>query len=133
MTSPAILKTETSTLCVNIEQLKQTLGTKTITFDDAKQLWDTVYKPKARKLAEAMLSYVPADDPKIGGDPTHLIIEGRSGTQYRYFKPDSVACIEEVFSEPLATHHLSTVVNQLHDLTNYLPTEAGTYPDAQAP
>jgi hypothetical protein len=124
MMSSATLKTETATLCVNIGQLQQKLGRKTIAFDDAHKLWDTVYKPKARSLAAGMLSYVPSDDPKISGDPTRLIIEGQSGTQYRYFKPDSVACIEEIFSERLASHHLSTVVNQLHRLTDYLSAEA---------
>jgi hypothetical protein len=117
MESPASLKAETEALCLDIEQLGKKLGAKTITFDVAEELWRSAYRPKARALAEAMLSYVPSDDPRI-------IVEFQAGHQ-RVMKSDAVICIEASLSEGLASVHLCTVVKQLRGLTDYngLPTD----------
>ncbi len=117
MSHPATLKAETEALCHDIKQLKQKLGTKPIAFGDAQRLWNSVYRPKARILAEAMLSYVPSGDPCI-------MVEFEAGDR-RVIKSDAVNCIEVPLSEELASVHLGTVMNQLRDLTNYLPSEAG--------
>jgi hypothetical protein len=114
--APATLRTETETLCPHLERLEQQLRAKTIAFDEAKQLWDSDYRPKARTLAEAMLSYVPNNDPGIG-------VQFQSG-DLRICDPDAVKCIEERFLEATACAHLSTVRNQLRKLTRHLPIEA---------
>jgi len=116
MNSPATLRTETEALCLDIERLEQQLKAKTIAFDAGRQLWDSAYRPKARMLAEAMLSYVPTGDPRI-----HVELEAGD---FRKIKSDAVNCIETRFLEETAAAHLDTVVKQLSSLTNCLPTEA---------
>lgn len=116
MESPSTLKTATAALCLDLKQLEEKLRAQTIAFDDAQRLWDSSYRPKARLLAEAMLSYVPSESPCI-------MVEFEAGNQ-RVIKSDAVNCIEAPFSKELAPTRLFTVSNQLNDLMNYLPTEA---------
>jgi len=110
--SAATLRVETEELCLNIERLEQQLKAKTTVFDEGKQLWDSTYRPRARMLAEAMLSYVHKGDPRIH----EVLAEGNS----RLIQSDAVNCIETSLSETSASEHLSTVRKQLRDLTHDL-------------
>lgn len=111
------LKAEIETLCLDIEQLKQILGAKSIPFDEAERRWISDYRPKARSLAEGLLPYL-ADrdrmvDYRIG--TRHLI---SAGPGY-----DLMVSIEAALSEELASPHFDTLVRQFRALSNYLPTE----------
>jgi len=108
------LKAETETLCLSIEELRQKLAEKTVSFRDAEQLWGSVYRPRARGVVENLLSYVPSRE---------LIVLLEMGNQ-RLVKSDEVTCIEQPLTEELASVHLDTVVGQLRRLTGYLPIEA---------
>ena len=110
---PATLRTETEALCLDIEKLNRQL--KAMAFDDAKQLWEATYRPKARSFAEAMLSYAANDDPRIH-------VEMRVGNA-RILKASVLACIEAPFSEQTAWAHLDTVTRELRGLMNDLSTE----------
>jgi len=114
MESPSALKADTEALCINLQQLEEQLRAKTISFDEAQRLWNSTYRPKARLLAEAMLSYVPSGDPRI-------IVQSQIGDQ-RVIQSDAINCIEGRFSEELAAIQLLTIRDQLRKLANDLPT-----------
>ena len=114
MESPTTtLKAQTKALCRDIEELEQKLGAKAIPFDDAERLWSSAHRPRARILAETLLSYVPSSD---------LMVVFQAG-KLRVIKSDELTCIEVPLSEELASVHLCTVVKGLRHLTDYLPTE----------
>lgn len=115
--SAAALRAEAEGLYANVAQLEKQLRAKTITFDEGKRLWDSVYQPMALRLAESLLSYVPSDAPNI-----HVI---RQSGNWRRIQSDLVICLNARLSEETAPAHLDTVARQLCSLTGYLPAETG--------
>ena len=109
------LKARTETLCLNLEIFEKEVKAKTIGPEDAKQRWESTYKPEADSLAQEMLQYVPNDDPRI-------TVVASSGNK-RIIKPDALNCIHTVFSQQYVSGHMDMVRRQLRGLAETLPTE----------
>jgi hypothetical protein len=67
-------------------------------------------------LAEALLRYVPDNDPR-------LMMVCRVGN-LRTFKSDDVTAIEHPLSETTISTHLGLILKKLRDLLGYLPKQA---------
>ena len=114
MDSTSALKSQTDLLCASLKELENGLIARTVSYDDAQRLWNSTYRPQARRLAEAMVAHVPNGDPRI-------FVQSQIGNQ-RILQSDAINCIESPFSKDSAETQLLTVHNQLRDLTKYLPT-----------
>jgi hypothetical protein len=110
---PERLRSDTKRLCDELELNRKNLDSGELTFKEIKKLYDSRYRSKARALAEAMLCYVPDNDPR-------LMMVSRIGT-LRTFKSNDVTMIEYPLSEQVASAHLDTVLKLLRSLTGYLP------------
>ena len=111
---PERLRSDTSRLCDELELHLAEFDRGELTFPEANKLYDSRYRSKARALAEAMLRYVPDNDPR-------LMMVSRIGN-LRTFKSDDVTMIEYPLSEPLTSVHLNIVLKKLRDLIGYLPS-----------
>jgi bifunctional DNA-binding transcriptional regulator/antitoxin component of YhaV-PrlF toxin-antitoxin module len=110
---PDRVRSATETLCHELEQYLAEFKQGGLTFAEIKRLYDSHYRSKARALAEAMLHYVPDNDPR-------LMMVSRIGN-LRTFKSNDVTMIECLLSESVITTHLGTVLKKLRELTKYLP------------
>jgi len=111
--NPDRVRSSTETLCRELEKHLDEFKQGNLSFAEIKKLYDFHYRSKARALVEAMLQYVPDNDPR-------LMMVSRIGN-LRSFKSDDVTMIEHPLSEAVTTTHLGTVLKKLRDLTSYLP------------
>lgn len=112
---PDRLRSETEALCSELQQHLTKFNAKELTFPQIKKLYDFTYRSRARALAEAMLCYVPHNDPR-------LMMVSRVGN-LRTFKSDDVTAIEHPLSEATSSTHLGLILKKLRDLLGYLPKQ----------
>jgi len=116
MGSFASVRNETEQICSKIEQLDERCMAGTLDFDVVELIWDSVYRPEARRLAEAMLPYVPTCDPS-------LMVRGQVG-DYRNVTSDILTTINEpLHDDEIASGIFNQVVDGLRKLNTHLPLE----------
>jgi hypothetical protein len=107
-TCSTVISAERDELCNHLDRLRQNLDANAVEFDDAERLWLSTYRPKARKVADALLSHLPDGDPRF-------VTNFRLGN-LRIGYADVVTCIETPFCVSTASAHLATVRSQLRKL-----------------